>query len=324
MRHISPVTIIIPAHKASATLNRTLESIAAAKPQAAEVIVVMDGPDSATLALLDSWPNVRRLSLPENRGACAARNLGLADVATDYVMFLDADDCISPGLIGHLAWTAEADQADLAFANHAIEDAKGKLTIVQATNPKSSRELMEFWLSGKFVPPCSVLWKTSFLRHIGGWDEALAQNQDGDLIHRALYGGARVSWSRAGYGVYVQRNLNTRVSKLMTQQAITSQFQVLERVERMNLETGLLPQTNIGKAWYLLARRLYGRGKDQDAAKALARARELGFKGHAGTASQRLAASLLGLELNIKIVRLLRGLAQQSLKLRPRGFPNKA
>jgi glycosyltransferase involved in cell wall biosynthesis len=324
MKHIAPVTVVIPAHKASATLDRTLASVAAAKPQAAEVIVVMDGHDEPTQAVVAKWPHVKLLSFAENRGACAARNLGLADVTTPYVMFLDADDCISPGLLGHLAWTAQNDEADLAFASHAIEQANGKLTMVEASKLKDARQLMDYWLSGKFVPPCSVLWNTEFMRHLGGWDESLAQNQDGDVIHRALYGGARVSWSRAGYGIYVQRNSNTRVSKMMSQQAIASQFQVLERVERMNATSGLLPNEHIGKAWYLLARRLYGRDETLHAAKALKRSRELGFKGHAGTLQQRLAAYLFGLELNTKIMRQLRKTAQQTLKLLPTGVSNKA
>lgn len=323
MRHIVPVTIVIPAHKAAATLHRTLGSVAAAKPLAAEVIVVMDGYDPATLKVLEDWPNVKLRGFEENRGACAARNLGLAEVTTTYVMFLDADDCISPGLLGHLAWTAMNDKADLAFASHAIEKANGHLTMVQASQLKDARELMDYWLSGKFVPPCSVLWRAEFLRHLGGWDETLAQNQDGDVIHRALYGGARVSWSRAGYGIYVQREPNTRVSKMMSQQAIASQFQVLERVERMNAESSLLDNEQIGKAWYLLARRLYGRGKREHAAQALARARELGFKGHAGTPLQRLAAQILGLERNTKFMRLLRITAEKLLKRLPHSAPSK-
>lgn len=311
MIQIAPVTIVIPAHAASATLSRTLESIQAAKPQAAEVIVAMDGNDPATFAVLQAWPLVKVVGFAENRGACAARNLGLKEVTTSHVMFLDADDCISPGLLGHLCWTAQSDQADLTFATHAIEQMDGRLTMVEASKLRDARQLMEFWLSGKYVPPCSVLWNTDFLRHLGGWDESLAQNQDGDVIHRALYGGARVSWSRAGYGIYVQRDASTRVSKMMSPQAVNSQFQVLERVERMNATSGLVPEDNIGKAWYLLARRLYGRGENQNAAKALKRARELGFKGHAGTLPQRIAAHVLGLERKSIIFNTIRKLLAQ-------------
>ncbi|MDP4822555.1 MAG: glycosyltransferase [Aestuariivirgaceae bacterium] len=306
MRHFAPLTIIIPAYAAAATLNRTLESVAAAKPQAAEVIVALDGADNAMQAILQNWPAVKVVGFANNRGACAARNLGLKEVTTPYVMFLDADDSISPGLLGHLCWTAQSDDADLAFATHAIEREDGRLTMVEASKLRDARELMDYWLSGKYVPPCSVLWKTEFLRHLGGWDETLAQNQDGDVIHRALYGGARVAWSRAGYGIYVQRDGSTRVSKMMTPQAIESQFQVLERVERMNIASGLVADEDIGKAWYLLASRLYGRGHETHAALALKRARELGFNGHAGTLWQRLAASLLGLGLKSRIINRFR------------------
>ncbi len=321
MKHFAPVTIVINAHHGSAALNRTLESVAAANPQAAEVIVATDALD---LAIREAWPSVKLLRFAENRGPCTARNISLAEITTPYVMFLDAEDCISTTLLGHLCWTAEKDRADLAFASHAIEKTNGKISIVAASKLKHARELLDYWLSGKFVPPCSVVWRTEFLRHLGGWDETLAQNQDGDLIHRALFGNARVSWSRAGYGIYVQRDSNTRVSKLMTPQAIASQFHVLERVERMNTVSGLLPDHHIGKAWYMLARKLYGRGKNTHAQKALTRARELGFKGHTGTPLQRMAAYLLGLEQKAKMASNFRRSIYTTLKSLPKGLPNKA
>lgn len=311
------VTVMMPAHKAAATLNRTLGSIAAAQPQAAEVIVIMDGHDPATLKILENWPSVKLRGFAQSRGTSAARNLGLAETSTPYVMFLDADDSISPGLLGHLAWSASSDNADLAFASHAIETAKGQLTMVEASQRRDAREVMVDWLSGKFVPPCSVLWNADFLRHLGGWDETLAQDQDGDVIHRALYGGASITWSRAGYGIYVKREPSTRVSKILSKQAIASQFQILERIERMNAQSSLLRDAQIGKAWYLLARRLYIRGQKIHAAQALARARALGFKGHAGTPLQRWTSQLMGLERNTELMRRLRRTIQELLKRLP-------
>ena len=124
MKHFAPVTIVINAHHGSAALNRTLESVAAANPQAAEVIVATDALD---LAIREAWPSVKLLRLPENRSPCSAQNMGLAEVTTPYVMFLDAEDCISTTLLGHLCWTAEKDRTDLAFASNAVEKTNGKI-----------------------------------------------------------------------------------------------------------------------------------------------------------------------------------------------------
>jgi glycosyltransferase involved in cell wall biosynthesis len=308
LKQMTDVTIVITVSAGSAALARTLMSIQAASPQPAEVMVVFDGKSSAVLADLKAWPQVRTVHFDASRSIFAARNRGLQHVTTGHVMFLNADDTISPSLLGHLSWTARTDRADIAFASHAIEQPNGKLAMVQPSKLHDARELLEFWLSGKYLPACSMLWNVHFLRHLGGWDESLTQNHDGDVILRALYGGARISWSRAGYGIYVQRNASTRVSRFLSPQAIHSQFEVLERVERMNAETGLVPEAEVGKAWYLLARRLYASNEADHAATALKRARDLGFQGHAGTLAQRITAHIFGLERKYRLANRIRKL----------------
>jgi glycosyltransferase involved in cell wall biosynthesis len=305
------VTVVIPAYKASATLNRTLSALAFSKPAPTDVIVVLDGPaDPKTEAVLLDWPNARVIRLGDNQGACAARNAGLQEVDTPYVMFLDADDSLSPGLIGALADEAETTQSDLVLAPYARETSAGSLEMVHSKKPIKSDDLANFWLSGSFVPPCAVLWRTSFVRGLDGWDESLSQNQDGDLVYRALFAGASVAWAKSGYGIYVQGPAQGRVSRALSASTILSQFKVLERVEQLNTTSHLIPEASIGRAWYNLARRLYGRGATSHANQALARARQLGFLGHDGNFVDQIAAQAFGLDGKIRIMQSLRNTLQ--------------
>jgi glycosyltransferase involved in cell wall biosynthesis len=63
-----------------------------------EVIVVVDGPDSATTAALEALeePRLRVLALGQNVGGSEARNLGVREANGDWIALLDDDDTWLP------------------------------------------------------------------------------------------------------------------------------------------------------------------------------------------------------------------------------------
>lgn len=95
------LSIVIAAYNAAGTIGETLRSVFAepADDVAFEVIVVDDGSaDAAELrAVLANFPAVRLLAHAQNRGACAARNSGIAISRGAVVAILDADDVFVPG-----------------------------------------------------------------------------------------------------------------------------------------------------------------------------------------------------------------------------------
>ncbi len=113
MSHDAPVSVIVPCHRAAATIARAVESVAAQTAAPAEVILVDDASPDATgdaIAVLRerSWPfALRTTRLVENRGPGEARNEGWDLVAAEsrYVAFLDADDVWLPcKLERQIAW----------------------------------------------------------------------------------------------------------------------------------------------------------------------------------------------------------------------------
>ena len=88
------VSAVIPAYNSEATLGRALDSVLAQTRPADEIIVVDDASTDGTASLARSYADrgVRLLSLPERRGAAAARNAGIGAAKGDWIAFLDADD----------------------------------------------------------------------------------------------------------------------------------------------------------------------------------------------------------------------------------------
>ena len=95
------ISVIIPCYKAAATLRRAVESALADAPADLEVLLVDDGSPDETGRLCDALaehdPRIKALHRT-NGGAGAARNTGLDAARGEWVLFLDADDALLPGL----------------------------------------------------------------------------------------------------------------------------------------------------------------------------------------------------------------------------------
>lgn len=107
------ISVIIPCYRAAATLRRAVGSALTGAPADLEVLLVDDGSPDDTGTLCDELaaadPRVRALHRA-NGGAGAARNTGLDAAHGDWVLFLDADDALLPGLWAALdALTTDAD-----------------------------------------------------------------------------------------------------------------------------------------------------------------------------------------------------------------------
>ena len=111
-------TIIIPCYKATATLERAVTSALQGAPEDLQLLLVEDGSPDDTGALCDRLAardaRITALHRP-NGGAGAARNTGLDAATGDWVLFLDADDELLPGLWAALAATPVTDEGMVLF-----------------------------------------------------------------------------------------------------------------------------------------------------------------------------------------------------------------
>ena len=83
------------------------------------------------------------------------------------------------------------------------------------------------WVNGRFFPPCCVAWKADSVRAIGGWDERLKKDQDGELMVRALTRGLTVAVSGAGNGVYWQHASEGRLTRAAQIEHITASADIV-------------------------------------------------------------------------------------------------
>jgi len=104
-QELAPVSVVIPCYRCQDTIRRSVDSVAHQTWRPAELILVDDGSDDATVDLLralereydNNWLKV--VLLAENRGPADARNAGWDAASQPFVCFLDADDTWHPNKV---------------------------------------------------------------------------------------------------------------------------------------------------------------------------------------------------------------------------------
>ena len=91
-------SVIVPVYNGSDTIDRCLSSLQSQECSNFEVIVVDDGSTDPTLEIVETYSNryAVRILRQDRQGPSSASNRGLRDSRGEYVVFLHADDEVSP------------------------------------------------------------------------------------------------------------------------------------------------------------------------------------------------------------------------------------
>lgn len=197
------VTVIIPVRDRPAMLDRCLTVLGSSYP----VLVVDDGSaDPAAVAGVAAAHRAWLLRRPANGGPGAARNTGLAEVASDLIAFLDSDCVPEPGWIERLA-AHLADPAVAAAAPRIVPLPTGPGWAGQYTAACSCLDLGDqparVAPGGRvsYVPTAALVVRRAALlrvaRPAGVFDPRLRWGEDVDLIWRLHDAGWRIRYEPA-------------------------------------------------------------------------------------------------------------------------------
>lgn len=91
-------SIIIPVYNAEATLRRCIDSLVSQQFSDYELLLIndgsADGSDAICREYAAAYPQIRYFT-KENGGVSSARNLGLSQAQSEYVLFVDSDDHVA-------------------------------------------------------------------------------------------------------------------------------------------------------------------------------------------------------------------------------------
>lgn len=255
-------TIIIPHYNDPIRLKRLLKSIPMHRDDIQPIVVDDCSPNIQELSLLkQQYKRVEWHTTKENGGAGAARNIGLAHVKGEYLLFADSDDEFIEGAFKTLDQTLKTD-ADLTYylANAKIEDSDEPSNRATRFNnfclnylkEKSRKNLIT--LKSEHVVPWAKVYKSTKIKELGILYDETRHNDDVAFnVKCALMIDTIKVVPKSIYTIY------KRDESLTTQKDIQALFGRLEVLDNLASELKKLGlEHNLSSAGYLLRSISYG------------------------------------------------------------------
>ena len=184
-----PVSVIVPARNAEATLARALESALAQDYPGAVEVIVADGSDSpATRELVRRrFPEVRLVPNPEHEIA-AGLNRALGASTHAIVARCDAHSALPPGYFARAVATLQrTGAANVGGRVNPVGATRFERAVALATATALGAGDARYRLGGPEGPADTVfpgVFRRDALDAAGGWDESLLRNEDYELNWR--------------------------------------------------------------------------------------------------------------------------------------------
>jgi glycosyltransferase involved in cell wall biosynthesis len=175
------VSVIVPTYNREKTILRAINSILKQTYKDIEIIIIDDYSNDNTQEVVKSLNNdkIKYIKQDKNRGACAARNIGIKLAKGEYIAFLDSDDEWLPEKIEKQIKFLKTNNADIVFCSYVCYVDNKKLII---PNKKiDTNVLYEKLLYGNFITTGSILGKAKCFNDVN-FDLNLPRFQDWDLV----------------------------------------------------------------------------------------------------------------------------------------------
>jgi glycosyltransferase involved in cell wall biosynthesis len=178
------IALVINTYEQAHFLPASIESAMKQTVRFNEVIVVDDGSTDNPASVVANYPDVR-LIRQSNAGLPAARNTGLNAASSDYIIFLDADDLLTPSAVySGMACHAENPDAGLVYGAHRRVGANGA-PLGGDVYCEIGADAFRTLLTGNAIGMhATVVYNRRNLCDIGGFDATLPRCEDYDVYFR--------------------------------------------------------------------------------------------------------------------------------------------
>jgi len=192
------ISVIIPCYNAARYIGATLASVLAQDQPDLEIIVVDDGSQDDSVALVRAKFPLVRVACQANAGVAAARNTGIALARGELIAFVDADDIWLPGkLAAQLRLMQRNPGCAMSYCAWEVwpsDVAQPAPAYLEALRARAGNEALwrgpSGWIYPQLLLDCEVWTSTVMARRtlfdqIGVFDASLRIGEDYDLWLRA-------------------------------------------------------------------------------------------------------------------------------------------
>lgn len=215
-KSLPSVAVIIPCYNAEKWVAQAIQSALDQDYPNLEVIVIDDGSTDGSLDVIKSFGDRIRWETGPNRGACAARNRGLALTEAEYIKFLDADDWLIANAIASQAEHAgklRRAAKEIVFGNALRVNEHGQL-LPNDPNPwlKSGEAASRVWMLLGGPRTSAPLHRRDYLLDVQGFRENLPAGQEYDMHRRLLENNIQFVYYDCPVYYYREHNDPNRIS----------------------------------------------------------------------------------------------------------------
>ena len=225
------VSVIVPVFNCEEYIGITLDSIINQDFDGFEIIVIDDGSTDKSLKVIND--KLRNSNIPnkiiyqENSGVSVARNAGIRISKGDYLVFVDADDIISPK---HLS-TLYNGKTDFSLIQYVKKDGENLSKPYNFSKESlSTEEFIKMELNMEFpFKFFQLMYRSEIVKNHGIlFTKGIVYGEDTEFAHKALSKGKDIAISNEVTYYYVQRPdsaINTTDFK---------RFQIIEVFENLS------------------------------------------------------------------------------------------
>ena len=184
------VSIVVPTYNAEATIGPLLESLIRLDYPSYEVIIANDGSRDRTREIVERYPV--QLRNGPNRGASAARDMGLRAAKGDIVAYVDSDVTVTPDWLRRIVApfsdpTVGATTGRTVFLRN--EKATSWMRSLDIERRNAARRTYTRLANG----PNSA-FRRSLLLEVGGFDPSWYHAEDTEVSYRVWQRGYRIQY----------------------------------------------------------------------------------------------------------------------------------
>ncbi|HEV3436529.1 MAG TPA: FkbM family methyltransferase, partial [Gemmata sp.] len=251
------LTVVMPVYNGVRFLARAIESLRAQTFSDWELLAVDDASTDDSATLLDQFAKsdrrIRVFRHQTNRGPSAARNTALGAVRGKLIAYLDCDDEFYADHLAHALDLLESADVFL-FKYDLVEEREGTPGYGTTTTYDPSTR-SQFMLTETIAVPLGVMHRHELIGRVGGFNEKLWRDEDGDLWRRFAQAGARFTIVPHKSGRYhVRTDSLARTGKATMPRGLPSPIGTVEIKIRGQRH---LLQISTGEAW--LAQEIFER-----------------------------------------------------------------
>jgi glycosyltransferase involved in cell wall biosynthesis len=175
------VSVIIPTYNRGWIVKEAIDSVLEQNFSDYELIVVDDGSDDNTPAILKAYGNKITVLHQPNQGVSAARNRGIAAASGRLIAFLDSDDLWLPRKLSAQVQFFKSHPEAVINQTQERWIRNGVRVNPKKRHHKFSGMIFEKSLALCLVSPSAVMLKKSLFSIVGVFDERLPACEDYDL-----------------------------------------------------------------------------------------------------------------------------------------------